>query len=160
MPNTVKHASLENLSVFAREMKKKYAAKSDLSDLSSAIAANADSADVYTKAEIDSKVSSVYKPGGSVAFASLPAADEAHLGLVYNVTDKFTATADFVEGAGGRHPAGTNVVVVAVTDGESTSYKYDVLAGFVDLSGYVEKADFEAITEAEIVALFEETTTE
>ena len=51
------------------------------------------------------------------------------------MTDKFTATADFVEGAGGKHPAGTNVVIVK--SGED--YKYDVLAGFVDLSGYVEK---------------------
>lgn len=103
--------------------------------LNAVITAKANSADVYTKTEVDGKISSVYKPGGSVTFANLPTADEAHLGLVYNVTDKFTATADFVEGAGGKHPAGTNVVIVK--SGED--YKYDVLAGFVDLSGYVEK---------------------
>ena len=88
-------------------------------------------------AAITAKVSSTYKAGGSVAFASLPTADEAHLGMVYNVTDKFTATADFVEGAGGKHPAGTNVVVVKSGD----EYKYDVLAGFVDLSEYAKTAD-------------------
>lgn len=85
---------------------------------------------------INAKVASTYKAGGSVAFAALPTPDEAHLGFVYNVTDKFTTTDSFVEGAGGKHPAGTNVAIIAVTDGEATVYKYDVLAGFVDLSGY------------------------
>ena len=89
-------------------------------------------ADAYTKTELDSKISAVYKPGGSVAFADLPAADEAHLGMVYNITDKFTSTAGFVEGAGTKHPAGTNVAVVKVGE----EFKYDALAGFVDLSGY------------------------
>lgn len=87
-------------------------------------------------AAINAKVASTYKAGGSVAFAALPAPDEAHLGFVYNVTDKFTTTDAFVEGAGSKNAAGTNVAIVAVTDGETTSYKYDVLAGFVDLSGY------------------------
>lgn len=113
--------------------------------LAAALAAKADKAttlagygitDAYTKGEIDGKVSSVYKPAGSVAFADLPAAAEATLGNVYNVTDAFTTTADFVEGAGNKHPAGTNVVIVSTGEG---TYGYDVLAGFVDLSGYVEK---------------------
>ena len=114
------------------------ASQADLDEaLAAVITAKANSTDVYTKTEIDGKISSVYKPGGSVAFASLPTADEAHLGMVYNVTDKFTATADFVEGAGGKHTAGTNVVVVKSGD----EYKYDVLAGFVDLSEYAKTAD-------------------
>ena len=66
------------------------------------------------------------------------------------VTDKFTTTDSFVEGAGKKHPAGTNVVVVQ--SGEE--YKYDVLAGFVDLSGYVKAEDITTATEAEILALF------
>lgn len=89
----------------------------------------------YTKDEINAKISAVYKPAGSVAFAALPALAEDVLGNVYNVTDAFTTTANFVEGAGNKYPKGTNVVVVKVGD----AYKYDVLAGFVDLSGYVEK---------------------
>lgn len=118
--------------------------------LAEAITAKANSADVYSKAEVDGKISSVYKPGGSVAFADLPAADEAHLGLVYNVTTKFTTTESFLEGAGGKHPAGTNVVVIK--SGED--YKYDVLSGFVDLSGYVEKAEGQRLmTDAEGVKL-------
>lgn len=90
--------------------------------------------DAYTKTEVDGLISSVYKPAGSVAFASLPTLASGVLGNVYNVTDAFTTTADFVEGAGKSYPAGTNVVVVEPT---SETYKFDVLAGFVDLSGYV-----------------------
>lgn len=90
-----------------------------------------------TEDQVNAKISSVYKPGGSVTFANLPTAAEEVLGMVYNVTDAFITTADFVEGAGGKHPAGTNVVVVSVDD----AYKYDVLAGFVDLTGYVEKVE-------------------
>ena len=82
---------------------------------------------------INAKVSSVYKPGGSLAFASLPELSASVLGMVYNVTDAFTTTTDFVDGSGKKYPAGTNVVVV---DAGSGSYKFDVLAGFVDLSGY------------------------
>ena len=82
---------------------------------------------------INSKIASVYKPGGSVAFASLPTLSASVLGKVYNVTDAFTTTSSFMEGAGKKYPAGTNVVVV---DAGSGSYKFDVLAGFVDLSGY------------------------
>lgn len=88
-------------------------------------------------AAINAKVASTYKAGGSVAFADLPELTEANLGLVVNVTDKFTTTDDFVEGAGTKHPAGANVVVAQAGE----AYKYDVLAGFVDLSGYMEKEE-------------------
>ena len=83
---------------------------------------------------MDGIVSSVYKPAGSVAFASLPTLSSSVLGNVYNVTDAFTTNSNFVEGSGKSYPAGTNVVVVEPTSG---TYKFDVLAGFVDLSGYV-----------------------
>lgn len=90
----------------------------------------------YNKTEIDSKITSVYKPGGSYAFASLPAANADTVGYVYDVTDAFVTTENFVEGAGHNYPAGTNVVVIEVS-GEPTAYKYDVMSGFVDLSDYV-----------------------
>ena len=96
---------------------------------------------------IDTKISSTYKAKGSVAFASLPAASSASEGFVYNVSDSFTTTADFVEGAGNTYPAGTNVVIINTT---GSTYKYDVLSGFVDLSGYVLNSDLVAITNAEI----------
>lgn len=87
----------------------------------------------YTKTEIDSKLSSTYKAAGSSAFADLPTPAESVLGYVYNVTDTFTTTASFIEGAGKTYPAGTNVAVI-VSGG---TYYYDVLPGFVDLSGYL-----------------------
>ena len=93
--------------------------------------------DAYTKTEVDGMISSVYKPAGSVAFASLPTLAAGVLGNVYNVTDAFTTTSDFVEGSGKSYPAGTNVVVVNTGTTASPIYKFDVLAGFVDLSGYV-----------------------
>lgn len=100
---------------------------------------------------INSKISSAYKVKGSVAFASLPALNSANEGNVYNVTDKFTTTADFVEGAGKTYPAGTNVVIVNTS---GSTYKYDVLSGTVDLSDYVKDSDLVAITNAEIDTIF------
>lgn len=93
--------------------------------------------DAYTKTEVDGMISSVYKPAGSVAFASLPTLASGVLGNVYNVTDAFTTTNDFVEGSGKNYPAGTNVVVVNTGTSSNPTYKFDVLSGFVDLSGYV-----------------------
>ena len=118
-----------------------FKAKVSQSDLDDALAAvlegKADKAttldgygitNAYTKDEINAKISAVYKPAGSVAFAELPSLSESILGNVYNVTDAFTTTANFVEDAGNKHPKGTNVVVVKVGD----AYKYDVLAGYVE----------------------------
>lgn len=96
---------------------------------------------------IDSKISSTYKAKGSVAFVNLPALTSANEGNVYNVSDAFTTTSDFVEGAGNSYPAGTNVVIINTT---GTTYKYDVLSGFVDLSAYQLSAELIAITNAEI----------
>ena len=70
---------------------------------------------VAVKSAIDAAISSVYKPGGSVAFASLPTPESTNEGYVYNVTDAFTTTSNFVEGAGVSYPAGTNVAVI-ITD--------------------------------------------
>ena len=99
------------------------------------------------KTYVDSKVSATYKPAGSIAFANLPALSASVLGNVYNVTDAFTTTANFVEGAGNSYSAGTNVVVVEATTG---TYKFDVLAGFVDLSAYAKTEDFVELTNTEV----------
>lgn len=103
--------------------------------------------DAYTKTEIDSKVSSVYKPGGNKTYEQLPALSVDVLGYVYNVTNEFTTDERFVEGAGKKYPLGTNVMVIE----ESPSvYKYDTLAGFIDLSGFLKTTDMVAITNGEI----------
>lgn len=87
------------------------------------------------KAYIDSKVSAAYKTMGNLAPSGivstlLVAANE---GNVYNINAEFTTSSDFVEGAGKTYPAGTNIVVIK----QGALYKFDVLSGFVDLSGYV-----------------------
>lgn len=80
---------------------------------------------------IKSAITGVYTPKGSIAFASLPTAAAGNKGWVYNISDAFTTTAAFVEGAGHSYGAGTNVVCV---DAGSGSYKWDVLAGTIDLT--------------------------
>ena len=80
---------------------------------------------------IKSAITGVYTPKGSIAFASLPTATAGNKGWVYNITDAFTTTAAFVEDAGHTYGAGTNVVCV---DAGSGSYKWDVLAGTIDLT--------------------------
>lgn len=100
---------------------------------------------------IDNKITSTYKAKGSIAFANLPALSASYEGFVYNITDSFTTTSDFVEGAGNTYPAGTNVVIINTT---GQTYKYDVLGSFVDLSSYVQDSDLVAITNAEIDTIF------
>lgn len=102
--------------------------------------------DTYTKFEVDGKLTSVYKPQGSIAFASLPAPSADNLGFVYNVSNAFTTTTSFLEGSGKAYPAGSNVVVVQNGD----SYAYDIQGGFYDLSPYAKTADYTAITNGEI----------
>lgn len=100
-----------------------------------------DSSNYATVAEVNSKISSVYKPAGSIEFDSLTTASADNLGFVYNVTNAFTTNDKFVDGEQGHsYPAGTNVVVVDVGDGDP-DYKYDVLAGFVDLTDYAKLED-------------------
>lgn len=64
--------------------------------------------------EVSNRITSVYKAAGSLPFASLTSAllVKANQGNVYNITDAFTTTADFTEGAGKKYTAGTNVAVV------------------------------------------------
>ena len=143
-----------------------------VSEIKSRLSGKADSAttlagygitDAYTKTETDNKIAAeatkVYKPAGSVAFASLPALAAGVLGNVYNVTDAFTTTTDFVEGAGKDYPAGTNVAVVDVGTAESPSYKFDALAGNIDLSNYVQTSDLVPITSAELAAMWSDNQT-
>ena len=97
---------------------------------------------------ISAAVSGAYKAKGSSAFASLPTLTTAAVGDVYNVSDAFNTTEDFLEGAGQSYGAGTNIVCVD-SDGEGTK-KWDVLAGFVNLTEYVKGSELVAITSGEI----------
>lgn len=106
------------------------------------------------KAELQNALGSAFRAKGSSEFAKLPALTTVKQGDVYNVSDAFTTTADFVDGAGKALPAGTNVVAVSVTSGETTKMQWDALTGMIDLSGYLRKADMVAATDQEIDALF------
>jgi hypothetical protein len=79
----------------------------------------------------------VYIPCGSVAFANLPALSGLRVGSVYDVTDSFTTTSDFLEGAGHVIPAGSNVVVVD----NNGSKKWDIFGMPIDISGFMAKTD-------------------
>lgn len=98
-------------------------------------AASADRAQNYAVADTDSakyyyeqarriseSFSGALRPMGTVTFANLPALSEADGGSMYNISDQFTTTNDFKEGAGNVIPAGANVY--KTEDG-----KWDVLAG-------------------------------
>lgn len=82
-------------------------------------------------------ISTAYKACGSLSAVPHPAAEDYTVGDVFNVTAAFTTTSNFVEGAGKQYPAGTNIVVVDVNG----TAKWDVLAGFVDLSSYATNSD-------------------
>lgn len=106
--------------------------------------------DAYTKLEVDGKLSSVYKPAGNIHFVDLPEPSASNLGYVYSMLEAFTTDDRFVASEPTPYPIGTNVVVVAVYNDGATNYLFDVLSGFVDLSGYLKKTDMVAITNQEI----------
>lgn len=62
------------------------------------------------------------QPRGTVAFADLPQLAECVAGWMFNISDEFTTTADFKEGAGNTVPAGANIY-------KTSDEKWDVLAG-------------------------------
>ena len=88
------------------------------------------------EARIESAVVGALKPKGTIAFANLPALTAANLNNLYNISDSFTTTADFVEGAGHQHAAGANVAIINTGTEQNPVYKYDVMVGPVDLSAY------------------------
>ena len=106
------------------------------------------------KAFVDATVTSAYKAAGSIAPAGVASSllVAANEGNVYNLSGALTLDATsaalFVDGAAGDViTAGTNIAVV---DAGSGTYKFDKMAGFVDLSDYVKFTDLGGLTEAEI----------
>lgn len=98
-----------------------------------------------TKGYVDTVAVGALKPSGSVAFANLPALAATNLNKLYNVTDAFTTTADFIEGAGKYYPAGTNVAIINTGTDQAPVYKYDAMTGVVDLSSYPTKTEVNGI---------------
>lgn len=108
----------------------------------SALNAKANAADVYkktetyTKSEIDTKVSTVYKPKGSKdTIAQVIALTDAKVGDVWDVKAEFTLS-------GKKYPASTNVVCVTATSASvHTDANWDALGGTVDLTPYAKSTD-------------------
>lgn len=61
-------------------------------------------------------------PQGTVAFENLPPLSEVGTNWMYNISNEFTTTSDFVEGAGNVMPIGTNVY-------KTSAGKWDCFAG-------------------------------
>lgn len=77
----------------------------------------------YQQAQaIAESFSGALRPIGTVTFENLPPLAQADSGDMYNVSNQFTTTSDFVEGAGIVVPLGSNVY-------KTVSGKWDVLAG-------------------------------
>ncbi len=71
---------------------------------------------------ISQSLSGALKPVGTVTFEALPELSEVEAGDMYNISNQFTTTESFKEGAGKVVPAGSNVY-------KTSDYMWDVLAG-------------------------------
>ena len=82
------------------------------------------SAQKYAKQaqDIAESLSGALRPMGTVTFANLPSLSSSVAGDMYNVSDQFTTTSSFKEGAGNVISAGSNIYV-------TTDKMWDVLAG-------------------------------
>lgn len=125
--NRNKLASLEALEALARRAK-------DVVDGVSTRVKTLEDAGYQTGTQvqeaINARLSSTYKAGGSLDSPDASKLAGPYEGFVFNVSNKFTTTENFVDGLNRSYPAGTNIVVIK----EGDTYKFDVLAGFVDLS--------------------------
>lgn len=99
------------------------------------------SSDAATKDYVDAVATGALTPKGSVTFANLPALSAANVNTLYNVSDAFTTSADFVEGAGKNYPAGTNVVIINTGTDANPVYKYDAMTGIIDTSSFATKTE-------------------
>lgn len=76
---------------------------------------------VAVKTIVDKLSGTPIVPKGSIEFSNLPTLTDASIGDLYNIKDNFTTTEDFIEGAGAKISAGTNVVCVE----ENLTKKWD-----------------------------------
>ena len=76
--------------------------------------------------ELQNIVSNAYTIKGSIAFENLPT--EINIGWVYNISNDFITTDNFIEGAGIQCKAGTNIVVVNIGTNETPIKKWDILS--------------------------------
>ena len=140
--NPTKYVSVQRLSRFEAKLAQKYQTKA-IAAITGLSAETVEAALAELLGKINALPSSIV-PKGTKAFAGLdPTTDlvAANVGFMYNISDAFTTTADFAEGAGHSIPAGANVYVANVGTAETPSYKYDIFQGMYDLSGYALKSE-------------------
>lgn len=142
LTNPTKYVSVQRLSRFESKLAQKYQTQA-IAAITGLSAETVEAALAELLGKINALPSAIV-PKGSKAFAGLtPATDlaAANVGFMWNITDAFTTTADFAEGAGHSIPAGANVYVANVGTAETPSYKYDIFQGMYDLSGYALKSE-------------------
>lgn len=142
LTNPTKYVSVQRLSRFEAKLAQKYQTQA-IAAITGLSAETVEAALAELLGKINALPSAIV-PKGSKAFAGLtPATDlaAANVGFMWNITDAFTTTADFAEGAGHSIPAGANVYVANVGTAETPDYKYDIFQGMYDLSGYALKSE-------------------
>lgn len=76
----------------------------------------------YVDVTVRQQLTTTYKMGGSIPFAELPQLDNSTLNHIYIITDDFTTTDDFLQGAGKKYLKGTSVAVID----DKGVLKYDI----------------------------------
>ena len=79
--------------------------------------------------DLDAVAAETLKSKGSCTFAQLPTPAIDTVGNVYNITDNFTTTSSFIEGAGHEYPAGVNVAIIKTGASTGPNYQYDIIGG-------------------------------
>lgn len=140
--NPTKYVSVQRLGRFETKLAAKYQTQA----ITAITGLNAETVEAAL-AELLSKIQAIPSaivPKGTRTFSQLaPSTDlaAANLGFMWNISDAFTTTSDFAEGAGHSIPAGANVYVANVGTAAEPSYKYDIFQGMYDLSGYALKSE-------------------
>ena len=142
LSNPTKYVSVQRLSYFEQKLAAKYQTQA-ISAITGMTAETVEAALAELLGKINALPSAII-PKGTRTFSQLaPATDLAagNLGFMWNISDAFTTTSDFAEGAGHSIPAGANVYVANVGTAAEPSYKYDIFQGMYDLSGYALKSE-------------------
>ena len=140
--NPTKYVSVQRLQRFETKLAAKYQTQA-ITAITGLEAGTVEAALAELLGKIQAIPSAII-PKGSRTFSQLaPSTDLAagNLGFMWNISDAFTTTADFAEGAGHSIPAGANVYVANVGTAAEPSYKYDIFQGMYDLSGYALKSE-------------------
>jgi len=140
--NPTKYVSVQRLQRFETKLAAKYQTQA-ITAITGLSAETVEAALAELLGKIQAIPSAII-PKGTRTFSQLaPSTDlaAANLGFMWNISDAFTTTADFAEGAGKSIPAGANIYVANVGTAAEPVYKYDIFQGMYDLSGYALKSE-------------------